>query len=203
MIPNNYQVSSKFNASKSLMMITDTTNNRCDQIFLRSHREEQYAVISSKLPNKKLFTRKCVYILNDLYDCRNAYHIARDAFESWIVWNFHSDICPKFDNDLLMLGKKFPVFRNVYRVMLKKKIHITFSSVIVFFMSVVVFHAVIFFESQTKLKITWSKFSIGKSMLLTLVMIPNLVVKSWMHVHCNSVMREMVFPLRIHCCQDV
>ena len=121
MIPNNYQVSSKFNASKSLMMITDTTNNRCDQIFLRSHREEQYAVISSKLPNKKLFTRKCVYILNDLYDCRNAYHIARDAFESWIVWNFHSDICPKFDNDLLMLGKKFPVFRNVYRVMLKKK----------------------------------------------------------------------------------
>ncbi len=121
MFPNNYQVSSKFNASKSLMMITDTTNYRCDQIFLRSHREEQYAVISSKLPNKKLFTRKCVYILNDLYDCRSAYHIARDAIESWIVWNFHSDICPKFDNDLLLLGKNFPVFRNVYRVMLKKK----------------------------------------------------------------------------------
>ncbi len=100
-------------------------------------------------------------------------------------------------------GKNFLCSKTCPVLCWRRKIHSTFSSVIVTCMSVVVFHAVIFFESQTKLKITWSKFSIGKSMLLTLVMILNLVGKSWMHGHCNSVMREMVFSLPIHCCQDV
>jgi len=117
----NHQVSSKFNASKSLMMITEATNSRSDKIYLSSHREEQYSVISSKLTNKKLFTRKCVYIMNDMYDSRSAEHCARVAMDSWIVWNFHQDVLPTFDNDLLSLGKEFPMFRNVYRVLLKKK----------------------------------------------------------------------------------
>ena len=101
-------------------MITETTNNRSDPIYLSSHREEQYSVISSKLTNKKLFTRKFVYLKNDMYDSWSAEHYARVGMDSWIVWNFHQDIVPKINNDLLSLGKKFPVFQNVYRILLKK-----------------------------------------------------------------------------------
>ena len=127
MSANNYQVSSKFNASKSLMMITETTNNRSDQIYLSSHCEEQYSVILSKFTNKKLFTRKCVDIMNDIYDYRSAEHCARVAMDSWIVWNFHLDIGPKFDNDLLSLGKIFPCSKMCTMFCWKRKIHRWYS----------------------------------------------------------------------------
>jgi hypothetical protein len=62
------QVSGKHNLSKSLLMITQSTDNRSEKIFLGSQREQQYTVIASKLTNKRLFNRNCVYMLNRMYD---------------------------------------------------------------------------------------------------------------------------------------
>ena len=102
-------------------MITESTDKRSEKIFHSSQRERQFTVISSKLTNKKLFNRNCVYMLNQMYDTRCDENCARVATDAWIVWNFHKDTQPKFDNDVLRLGVMFPVFRNVYRVSLIKK----------------------------------------------------------------------------------
>ena len=115
------QVSGKHNLSKSLLMITQSTDNCSEKIFLGSQREQQYTVIASKLTNKRLFNRNCVYMLNRMYDESGDENCARVATDAWIVWNFQKDTEPIFDNDVLDLGIKFPQFRNVYRVSLTKK----------------------------------------------------------------------------------
>ena len=102
-------------------MITESTDNRSEKIFHSSQREQQFTVIASKLTNKKLFNRNCVYMLNKMYDTRGDENCARVATDAWIVWNFHKDTQPKFDNDVWGLGVVFPVFRNVYRISLIKK----------------------------------------------------------------------------------
>jgi hypothetical protein len=90
-------------------------------MFLGSQWEQQYTVIASKLMNKKLFNRNCVYMLNHVYDTRGDENCARVATDAWIVWNFHKDTQPIFANDVLRLGVMFPVFLNVYCVSLIKK----------------------------------------------------------------------------------
>jgi len=115
------QVSGKHNASKSLLMITESTDKRSEKIYQRSQREQQYTVIASKMTNKKHFNRNCVYQLNYMYDSRGDESCARVAMDAWIVWNFHKDTQPRFENDELQLGIMFPIYRNVYRVSLKKK----------------------------------------------------------------------------------
>ena len=114
-------MSGKYNASKSLLMITESTDKRSERIFFGSQREQQYTVIGSKLSNKRLFNRNCVYMLNHMYDTSGDDKCARVATDAWIVWNFCNDTEPKFDNDELQLGIMFPQFRNVYRVSLIKK----------------------------------------------------------------------------------
>lgn len=114
-------MSGKYNASKSLLMITESTDKRSERIFFGSQREQQYTVIGSKLSNKRLFNRNCVYMLNHMYDTSGDDMGARVATDAWIVWNFCNDTAPKFDNDELQLGIMFPQFRNVYRVSLIKK----------------------------------------------------------------------------------
>jgi hypothetical protein len=104
-------------------MITESTDKRSDKIFLGSQQEQQYTVVASKLTNKKLFNRNCVYMLNHKYDTRGDENCARVATDAWIVWNFHKDTQPKFHNDVLRLGVMFSVFQNVYRVSLIKKTH--------------------------------------------------------------------------------
>ena len=64
------QVSGKHNTSKSLLMITESTDKRSEKIYQGSQREQQYTVIASKLTNKKHFNRNCVYQLNYMYDSR-------------------------------------------------------------------------------------------------------------------------------------
>ena len=115
------QVSGKHNTSKSLLMITESTDKRSEKIYQGSQREQQYTVIASKLTNKKHFNRNCVYQLNYMYDSRGDESCARVATDAWIVWNFHKDTEPRFENDVLQLGIMFPVYRNVYRVSLMKK----------------------------------------------------------------------------------
>ncbi len=56
-----------------------------------------------------------------MYDSWSAVHCAKVSTDSWIVWNFDKDIASSFNNDVLSLGKEFPVFQNVYRVLLKTK----------------------------------------------------------------------------------
>ncbi len=46
------QVRGKHNASKSLLMITDSTDKRAEKIYQASQREQQYTIIASKLSNK-------------------------------------------------------------------------------------------------------------------------------------------------------
>ncbi len=60
-------------------------------------------------------------MLNNMYDTRGDENCARVAADAWIVWNFHKDTQPKFNNDVLWLGIVFPVFWNVYRISLIKK----------------------------------------------------------------------------------
>ena len=115
------QVSGKHNASKSLIMITESTDKRSEKIFQASQREQQYTVIASKLANKIHFNRNCVYMLNNMYDARCNESCARFSKDTWIVWNFVKDTQPRFDNDVWQLGMMFPVYRNVYRVSLIKK----------------------------------------------------------------------------------
>ena len=138
------QVSGKYNASKSLLMITESTDKRSEKIYQGSQREQQYTVIASKLTNKKHFNRNCVYQLNYMYDSRGDESFARVATDAWIVWNFHKDTQPRFENDELQLGIMFPVYQNVYCVSLKKKIRNNFCSVIANIMNALVFRALIF-----------------------------------------------------------
>ncbi len=70
---------------------------------------------------KTLFNENDVYQLNYMYDSCGDESCARVATDAWIVWNFNKDTQPRFENDVLQLGIMFPVFRNVYRVSLKKK----------------------------------------------------------------------------------
>jgi hypothetical protein len=51
-------------------MITGTTDNRTAQIEFRDRRELQKTVIGSRLKMKDILNRKCVYLLNDLFDKR-------------------------------------------------------------------------------------------------------------------------------------
>ena len=114
-------MSGKHNVSKSLLMITESTDERSEKIIFGSQREQQYTVIASKLTNKRLFNRNCVYMLNHMLDTSSDENCARVSTDAWIVWNFSKDTQPKFNNDVLQLGIMFPMFRNVYRVSLIKK----------------------------------------------------------------------------------
>ena len=114
-------MSGKHNVSKSLLMITESTDERSEKINFCSQRELQCTVIASKLTNKILFNRNCVYMLNHMLDTSSDENCARVSTDAWIVWNFSKDTQPKFNNDVLQLGIMFPMFRNVYRVSLMKK----------------------------------------------------------------------------------
>ncbi len=174
-------------------MITESTDKRSEKIYQGSQREQQHTVIASKLTNKKHFNRNCVYQLNYMYDSRGDESCARVATDTWIVWNIHKDTDPRFENDELQLGVMFPVYRNVYHISLKKKIRNNFCNVIANIMKALVFRALIFWESPTRLRITWWKFSIGKFTVLISEMILNLDPNWWRHGQSNRIMSQTVF----------
>ena len=122
------QASTKHKTSKSLLMINTTNQTRFSQLDFRDTRELQYSVLSSKLIEKDLYTRKCVYLLNDLFDNRVHVKCVRTDHEAWMVWNFSSYKQPAFHNDTLSLMDKFPVFPNVYRVGVKRNANQSFLS---------------------------------------------------------------------------
>jgi len=56
--------------SRSLLLITEGTDDRISAIDNSASQELQLSIINSKLPNKNLFHRKCVYLLHDQFDGR-------------------------------------------------------------------------------------------------------------------------------------
>jgi hypothetical protein len=56
--------------SRSLLLITDGTDDRISAIDNSASRELQLSIINSKLPCKNLFHQKCVYLLHDQFDGR-------------------------------------------------------------------------------------------------------------------------------------
>ena len=56
--------------SRSLLLITDGTDDRISAIDNSALRELQLSIINSKLPCKNLFHRKCMYLLHDQFDGR-------------------------------------------------------------------------------------------------------------------------------------
>ena len=57
--------------SRSLLLITDCTDDCISAIDTCAKRELQLSIINSKLPCKNLFHRKCVYMLHDQFDGRS------------------------------------------------------------------------------------------------------------------------------------
>ena len=98
------------------MNITSTTDTRSSEIELKAKRELGMHVLSTRLDIKEIINRKCVYILNDLYNNRQSQHCVQTSHESWMVWNFDNLKHPKFDDNNLCLGHSFPIFANVYQV---------------------------------------------------------------------------------------
>jgi hypothetical protein len=122
------QASTKHKTSKFLVMINTTNHTRFLQLGFRDTRELQQSVIASKLTQKDLYTRKCVYILNDLFDNRLCEKCVRTDHEAWMVWNFSNYKQPVFTNDTPSLTDAFPVFPNVYRVCVKRNANQSFLS---------------------------------------------------------------------------
>ncbi len=82
--------------------------------------ELQLMVISSKLSFKDMFTRKCIYMLNNLFDAWKKQCCVLIANQEWIVWNFEYEP-PFFEGDKFKLSDAFPVFANVYQVRVTTK----------------------------------------------------------------------------------
>ena len=57
--------------SRSLLLITDGTDDRISAIDTCAKRELQLSIINSKLPCKNLFHRKCVFMLHEQFDSRS------------------------------------------------------------------------------------------------------------------------------------
>ncbi len=82
------QASTLNKLSKSLMNITNTADNRSSNLELKARRELQLHVTRSRLEIKDTINRKCVYLLQDLFDRRENLHCVCTSHESWTLWEF-------------------------------------------------------------------------------------------------------------------
>ena len=119
-IKHRIKASSLNNTSRSLMMITEGTDDRIAAIDKTAQRELQLTIINSKLPIKNLFHRKCVFLLHHQFDGRKQQCCVMHSDSSWIVWKFENQP-PYFENDEFNLSSLFPMFANVYKVYVTKK----------------------------------------------------------------------------------
>ena len=92
------------------MKITSTTDASSSQIELKAIRDLRMHVLSSRLDIKDTINRKCVYLLNKLYNNRHRQHCVQTSHESWTEWNFYNLKHPTFGNNNLCLGMSFPIF---------------------------------------------------------------------------------------------
>ena len=87
-IKNVAKANAKNNTSRSLQLITESTDQRISNVTKKHQRELQLNVIGSKLVDASLFSRKCVYMLNKLFDGRKSESCAMLGIDLWLVWNF-------------------------------------------------------------------------------------------------------------------
>ena len=66
--------------SRSLLLITNGTDDCKSAIDNSAKRKLQLSIINSKLPCKNLFHRKCVYMLHDQFDGRKKQKCVRFFF---------------------------------------------------------------------------------------------------------------------------
>ncbi len=76
------------NNSRSLMLITEGTNSWIAGIDNSAKRELQLTVLLSKLAVRNLYHRKCVYLLNRLFDSQKSRCCVMHMPAEWMVWNF-------------------------------------------------------------------------------------------------------------------
>jgi hypothetical protein len=68
--------------SRSLLLITNGTDDRISGIDNSAKHELQLSIINSKLPCKNLFHQKCVYMLHDQFDGRKKQKCVRSFLTS-------------------------------------------------------------------------------------------------------------------------
>jgi hypothetical protein len=119
-IKHRIKASSLNNTSRSLMMITEGTDDRIAAIDRTAQRELQLTIINSKLPIKNFVHQKCVFLLHHQFDGRKKQCCVMHSDSSWIVWDFEYQP-PYFENDEFHLANLFPIFANVYKVYVTKK----------------------------------------------------------------------------------
>ena len=143
------QVSGKHNLSKSLLMITQSTDNRSEKIFLGSQREQQYTVIASKLTNKRLFNRNCVYMLNEpdvwrelppTHGLYGTFRRTLNQYSTMMCWTW---------------GSCFPSSEMFTVCPWPRKIRSNLCKCDAYNMNHMAFHANIYFKSPTRLRIVW------------------------------------------------
>ena len=85
------KASSLHKLSRSLLMITNGTDERINVIDNAAKRDLQMTVISSRLSFKDNYHSKCVYLMNQIYDDRKKQCCVMNGLGQWIVWNFDCD----------------------------------------------------------------------------------------------------------------
>jgi hypothetical protein len=103
------------------MMITEGTDDRIAAIDKTAQQELQLTIINSTLPIKNLFHQKCVFLLHHQFDIRKKQCCVMHSDSSWIVWDFEYQP-PYFENDEFNLASIFPIFANVYRLVLARNL---------------------------------------------------------------------------------
>jgi hypothetical protein len=76
------------NTSRSLMLIMEGTNSRIAGIDNSVKHKLQLTVLSSKLTVRNLYHRKCVYLLNRLFDGQKSRCCVMHVPAEWMVWIF-------------------------------------------------------------------------------------------------------------------
>jgi hypothetical protein len=83
------QANSRNNTSRSLMLITGSTDERISKVEKERKKELQVGVIGSKLEIADIVHRNCVFLLNNIFDDRKKQCCVMCDKSSWLVWNFN------------------------------------------------------------------------------------------------------------------
>lgn len=97
--------------SKTLMNVASGTNRKINSFLNESHRQLQTTTLSSKLNISKDIVNECVYICNQNFDHRNAFHCAALSDDDWLIWNFDDR---KINTD--SISNHIPLFLEVHHV---------------------------------------------------------------------------------------
>ena len=119
-IKHRIKASSLNNTSRSLMMITEGTDDRIAVIDKTAQRELQLTIINSKLPIKNLFHRKCVFLLHHQFDGRKNNVVLCTQIQAGLFGTLNTNL-PILKMTNLILPVYFPSLRMCIRSMSTRK----------------------------------------------------------------------------------